>query len=62
MGKTTSTGRMRKIRAKRAAEPDFDEEKHQLKDDSRFRDFRRKRKNKQKQMKKRLLKEENMNG
>ena len=30
MGKTTSAERMWKMRAKRAAESDFDEEKHQL--------------------------------
>ena len=30
MGKTTSAERMWKMRAKRAAESDFDEEKHRL--------------------------------
>ena len=44
MGKTTSAKRMRKMRAKRAAEPDFDEEKHWLKERLRIQKLRKEKK------------------
>ena len=50
--KTTTAERMRKMTAKRAAGPDFGEKKHQLKERRGFRNFGRKRKNKQRGTKK----------
>ena len=43
---------MRKMKAKRAAQPNFDKEKYQIKYNCRFPNFGRRRKNKPKEMKK----------
>ena len=50
--KATSAERMRKMKAKRAAQPNFDKEKYQIKYNCRFPNFGRRRKNKPKGMKK----------
>ena len=69
MGKTTSAEKIRKMRANRAAEPDIDEKKHQLKEplqtaeqlQTEQQQLWQGKKEQKKGIKKRLWKEQNIN-
>ena len=69
MGKTTSAEKIRKMRANRAAEPDIDEKKHQLKEplqtaeqlQTEQQQLSQGKKEQKKGIKKRLWKEQNIN-